>query len=161
MIEQFRRWFQYEEEMVAKTLASLESVPEEGRSTSDFQRALSIMAHVLAARQIWLERFGETPKSNGAMFPSEASIQSLAEGWSKVAAIWKGYLDQLDDDRLKAVMEYKSIDAGSFRNSIEEILTQLFGHGWYHRGQIAMLVRSAGGTPAITDYIYWCRQPVD
>jgi uncharacterized damage-inducible protein DinB len=51
-------------------------------------------------------------------------------------------------------------DAGRFRNPVEEILTQLFGHSWYHRGQIAVLVRAAGGTPAITDLIYWCRQPV-
>ena len=26
--------------------------------------------------------------------------------------------------------------------------------------QIAVLVRAAGGTPAVTDLIYWCRQPV-
>jgi DinB family len=37
--------------------------------------------------------------------------------------------------------------------------TQLFGHSSYHRGQIATLVRTAGGEPAATDYIYWCREP--
>jgi hypothetical protein len=25
-------------------------------------------------------------------------------------------------------------------------------------GQIAMLVRAAGGEPAVTDLIYWCRE---
>ena len=51
-------------------------------------------------------------------------------------------------------------DAGRFRNRVEDILTQMFGHSWYHRGQIAVLVRAAGGTPAVTDLIYWCREPV-
>jgi uncharacterized damage-inducible protein DinB len=40
---------------------------------------------------------------------------------------------------------------------LADILAQLFGHSWYHRGQIAMLVRAAGGEPAVTDRIDWCR----
>jgi uncharacterized damage-inducible protein DinB len=43
---------------------------------------------------------------------------------------------------------------------VEDILAQLFGHSSYHRGQIAMLVRAAGGEPAVTDLIYWCREGV-
>ena len=57
-------------------------------------------------------------------------------------------------------LEYQSLDAGRFRNRIEDILTQLFGHSWYHRGQIAMLIRAAGGEPAVTDLIFWCREPI-
>ena len=37
---------------------------------------------------------------------------------------------------------------------------KLFGHSWFHRGQIAMLVRAAGGEPAVTDLIYGCREGV-
>ena len=58
------------------------------------------------------------------------------------------------------VFEYQSLDAGRFCNCIEDILAQLFGHSSYHRGQIATLVCAAGGEPAITDLIYWCREPV-
>jgi len=36
----------------------------------------------------------------------------------------------------------------------------LFGHSWYHRGQIAMLLRSIGAEPAVTDIVFWARQPV-
>jgi uncharacterized damage-inducible protein DinB len=66
----------------------------------------------------------------------------------------------VDDDELTREFEYQSLDAGRFRNRIEDILAQLFGHSSYHRGQIAMLVRAAGGQPAITDLVFWCRQPV-
>jgi len=30
-------------------------------------------------------------------------------------------------------------------------------HGCYHRGQVAMLIRDGGGTPAPTDYIAFVR----
>ena len=75
-------------------------------------------------------------------------------------AAWADYLARLEDTELGRVVEYQSYDAGRFRNRVEDILTQLFGHSWYHRGQIAMLVRAAGGEPAVTDLVYWCREPV-
>jgi uncharacterized damage-inducible protein DinB len=66
----------------------------------------------------------------------------------------------LSDEDLAGTIEYKSFDAGRFRNCREEILTQLFTHSAYRRGQIASLVRADGGEPAATDYICWCREPV-
>ena len=35
---------------------------------------------------------------------------------------------------------------------VEDVLTQLYGHSRYHRGQIAMLLRSIGAEPAATFY---------
>ena len=82
----------------------------------------------------------------------DADIDQETEAWY--------YLSKITDDEIGRTFEYLSLDAGRFRNRIEDILTQLFGHSWYHRGQIAMLVRAAGGEPAITDLVYWCREPV-
>jgi uncharacterized damage-inducible protein DinB len=36
----------------------------------------------------------------------------------------------------------------------------VFGHAWYHRGQIAMLVKDLGGETVDTDYIFWNRPTV-
>ncbi|HEY7544618.1 MAG TPA: DinB family protein [Blastocatellia bacterium] len=58
------------------------------------------------------------------------------------------------------VFEYSSLDGGRFRNSVEDILTQLFGHSLYHRGQIALLLRSIEAEPAATDFVYWSREAI-
>ena len=73
---------------------------------------------------------------------------------------WADYLETLTDEELGRSFEYQSLDAGWFRGVVEDILTQLFGHSWYHRGQIAMLVKSSGGEPAITDFVYWSRESI-
>ena len=57
--------------------------------------------------------------------------------------------------------EYVSLDGPRFRSRVDDILTQLFGHSWYHRGQIALLVRSIGAEPAVTDFVFWTREPLD
>ena len=67
---------------------------------------------------------------------------------------------QIDDAYLGQMFEYTSLDAGRCRSRIDDVFAQLFGHSWYHRGQIAALVRAAGGEPAVTDLIFWSREVI-
>ncbi len=160
LINRFRRWFEYEKDAHAKVFSSFETVPPAGRTSPEFRRAVSLMAHIVAARRNWLSRLGVVPAAAGAMFPDDPDVARVAAEWRDVQALWSDYLATLDDAALDREFEYQSLDAGRFRNRVEEVLAQLFGHSSYHRGQIAMLVRATGGTPAVTDLIYWCREGV-
>lgn len=161
-INRYRRWFAYETDAHAKVIASLETVPVERRGEPEFQKAIAVLAHVIAARKMWLARLGVIPMSSdpGTLFPKDAGLDQAAELWREVQELWEKYLATLDDAAIGREFEYQSLDAGRFRNRIEDILAQLFGHSWYHRGQIAMLVRAVGGEPAATDLIYWCRESI-
>jgi uncharacterized damage-inducible protein DinB len=156
----FQRWFEYERDAHARVLRSLESVPAERRSCPEFARAVAILAHVAAARRIWLVRLGILPGPQGTLSPERASLAEVADLLQSVNGPWTEYLARVTDEEIGREFEYQSLDAGRFRNRVEDILAQLFGHSSYHRGQIAMLVRTAGGEPAITDLIYWCRESV-
>jgi uncharacterized damage-inducible protein DinB len=121
---------------------------------------VTILGHIAAARRVWLFRLGITGESPREFFPENVSVDQVAAELHAVEALWAEYLAGISDADLAREFEYQSYDSGRFRNRIEDILAQLFGHSWYHRGQIAMLVKAAGGNPAITDFIYWCREPV-
>ena len=58
-------------------------------------------------------------------------------------------------------VHYQSLDGKRFRNTVEDILAQLFGHSWYHRGQIASRIKAIGGTPAVTDLVFWSRELIE
>lgn len=160
MIDRYRRWFEYEQDSHAKTLDSLNAVPAERRQSEEFRRAAYLLGHIIAARRMWLFRFGIV-KENAELFPEETSIDDLPAQVSEMEKLWSEYLSQLDDTDLARVFEYQSYEGLRFRNTVEEILTQLFGHSWYHRGQIAMLLRSIGAEPAVTDFVFWAREPVE
>ena len=160
LVEQYRRWFEYEKDAHAKVVRSLESVPIERRTTREFRRAVTLLAHLAAARRVWLCRLGVLSEMPAAFFPEDIDIAAAAAELGAIQGHWDAYLARLTDEELARTFEYKSLDAGRFRNRVEDILAQLFGHSSYHRGQIAMLVRAAGGEPAVTDLIYWCREPV-
>lgn len=160
MISRYRRWFDYEKDSHRRTLDSLKAVSEELRKSQEFRKAVYLMAHIVAARRMWLFRFGVLA-GNVELFPREVSLAELPDQIAAMETMWTQYLNQLDDAALARIFEYQSYEGLRFRNTIEEILTQLFGHSWYHRGQIAQLVRSIGAEPAVTDFVFWSREPVD
>jgi uncharacterized damage-inducible protein DinB len=159
LIARFRRWFDYEKDSHAKTLASLNAVAEELRESQEFRKAVYLLGHIVAARRVWLFRFGVL-NNNVELFPRDLSLADMPAQIEEMETLWSQYLSQLNDAELARVFEYQSYEGPRFRNTIEEILTQLFGHSWYHRGQIAQLVRSIGAEPAVTDFVFWAREPV-
>ena len=159
MIEQYRRWFTYERDVHRLTLDSLTRLTDSQKETASFQKAVDLLAHVIAARRMWLFRFGVTTDPI-ELFPREVGIETLTALLQQMESDWDRYLASITDEDLERVFEYTSYEGKRFRNSIGDILTQLFGHSWYHRGQIAALVRSLGGEPAVTDFVYWAREAI-
>jgi uncharacterized damage-inducible protein DinB len=155
-VESFRRLFDYEKDANAKVLASLETVPEANRASPSFQKALSLAAHLVTARNTWLSRLGigERPRE---LFPQDVALNDLASGFRAMESAWTAYLARLSDAEAERVFEYQSFDGGRFRNTVADVLTQLYGHSHYHRGQIASQVKASAGEPAKTDFIFWAR----
>jgi uncharacterized damage-inducible protein DinB len=118
---------------------------------------LRLFAHVLAAERVWLLRLRRADASSQPIWPglSMAEIAALAED---NAGEYARYLDGLDEPGLGAVCTYENSQGVAFRTSVADVLTHVFMHGNYHRGQIAAAVRAAGGQPVNTDFITWVRE---
>lgn len=160
MIDHYQRWFIYERDVHRTTLESLTRLDESQKASSSFQKAVDLLAHVIAARRMWLFRFGVTTEKV-ELFPRDVNVETLPAQLDQMESDWNQYLSTLSDEDLQRVFEYTSYEGQRFRNSVGDILTQLFGHSWYHRGQIAALVRAMGGEPAVTDFVFWAREPVE
>src|SRR5436853_1401896 len=156
--DRYRRWFDYEIDAHAKVLAAFDAIPEDKRATPEYQKAVSLFAHMMLARRLWLYRFGILTEGPREFFPQNVALDTVKAMAEEMHAAWSAYFERLDEVELARIFEYRALDGPRFRNSIEDILTQLFGHSWYHRGQIAMLLRQAGGEPAVTDFVFWSRE---
>ncbi len=156
----YRRWFVYEQDAHDKVLASLERVPMESRSAPWFQKSVDLFAHMMAARHMWLYRLGVKADRPLELFPSGAALTALRPMATTVQSAWAAYLERLDERELARIFEYASTEGPRYRNRVEDILTQLFGHSSYHRGQIALLLRTGGAEPATTDFVFWAREPL-
>jgi uncharacterized damage-inducible protein DinB len=157
--ERFRNWYEYERDCNAKCLQMLLSVPPEGRASSPFTRAVGKLAHLVAARHMWLFRLGVVADRPESWFPS-TTLEQLPAAVAELEKRWTTYLARLTDADLAADFVWTSGDGRRYRWRLFDLLTQVFGHAWYHRGQLAMLVKDLGGEAVDTDYIFWNRPTV-
>jgi uncharacterized damage-inducible protein DinB len=153
-IERFRRWYEFEKDCNQKAIAMLRSVPPAARSSPAFARAVSKMAHLVAARHMWLFRLGVAADRPESWFPA-TTLEQLPATMDKVERSWTSYLGSLTDADLAGTFRCTGGDGRRYEWGLLDLLTQVFGHAWYHRGQIAMLVSDLGGRAVDTDYIFW------
>jgi len=156
LADRFRRWYEYERDCTAKTLAMLESVPAEKRTDPLFQKAIDKFAHVDAARLRWLHRLGHWPELP-LPFPAGLKLEDLPARFAATETAWDAYLAKLDDAEVAREFEYKAPDVNRYRWVVEGALTTLFGHAQYHRGQVVTYVTLLGGTAVDTDYVFFCK----
>jgi uncharacterized damage-inducible protein DinB len=119
-------------------------------------RSLQLLAHILSAERLWFERLTQRPQSLPVWpaFDLGRCEAQLAE----LEALWRDYLDQLSPAALTETIAYKNSKDEAWTSTVQDVLTHVFMHSAYHRGQIATEMRSRGHTPAYTDFIHAVRQ---
>ncbi len=142
LIEQYRRWFTYEKDSHRKVLASFETVPERGRSSEPFQKAMNIMGHIVAARRLWLHRLDPSIPGVSILFPTRVTRADLLTERDVMERGWSSYLERLDDAEIERILVYQRDEGPWFRCVVADVFTHIHGHSSYHRGQIATLVRA-------------------
>jgi uncharacterized damage-inducible protein DinB len=152
-VGRYQRLLAYEVEATRRALESLESVPEAGRKHTAFERAISVLAHVQLARNVWLSRLEGRPYE----FPKDwFPIWTI--GQTRLAAEeqdreWAEFLHSASEHDLGVTVGYTSSEGEAKVRVMDDILTHVFNHSTYHRGQVARLVHECGGARAVTDFI--------
>ncbi len=139
--------FAWANRAVIESLASQKEIPRKARA---------ILSHLLAAEDLWLCRINGVPERALPVWPD----LSLADCEARCAGneeAFRKLLDSIDDSGLGRPVAYVNSKGERFENTVQDILIHVCQHGSYHRGQVAVLVREAGGSPINTDYIAWVR----
>jgi uncharacterized damage-inducible protein DinB len=143
-----RRQFVYDAWANREVLNAIRAAGDEDK------RSLQLMAHVLAAGRVWLERLKHVPQSVPVWPQSElAACEAEAK---KLESEWLQYLNGVAD--LSQNVTYKNTKGEAWSSSIGDVLTHVLMHSAYHRGQIASYMREQGQAPAYTDFIHAVRQ---
>lgn len=126
------------------------------RANGEDMRSVRLMAHILAAERVWLERLRQQPQSV-PVWPEPDLAQCNVEA-DKLSREWGEYLELATAGDISQAISYKNSKGESWTSEIIDVLTHVVMHSVYHRGQIASHMRSMGQTPAYTDFIHGVRQ---
>ena len=121
------------------------------------EEAMRLLAHLIAAERVWILRLLGQDSSTQPVWPDPdiAEINSNAES---NRSAYRRYLESLREEDLTSEIAYRTQRGDSYRTQVGDILLHVALHGSYHRGQIAKLMRAAGGEPVNTDYITFARE---
>ncbi len=126
--------------------------------TSPPEQAVKLFAHIVAAQHIWLTRIDGTT-ARCMVWPLLSLDESEALAHENQATF--PALGSAEDQALARIVRYTNSAGNTFDDAVADILLHVTHHSMYHRGQIAMLAREAGGNPTSTDYITFRRQNRD
>jgi uncharacterized damage-inducible protein DinB len=148
MLETLIRLFKYDGWANEEVLRSL-------RAADASTRAVKLLAHILSAQWLWLERMKGVPQSL-PVWP-EWTLAIIAAQLPLLKREWEAFLGEKTPPDLEVVFQYTNTKGERFGSAVADTCMHVAMHGAYHRGQIALLVRDAGAEPAYTDYIHAVR----
>jgi uncharacterized damage-inducible protein DinB len=146
----FHRWATERTLVACATLEPEAYTKDLGNSFASLRDTL---VHCLMADQAWLHRVQnkDFTRPDPIHFPN---LEILKATWQPVLNAWE---DQIATTAPTSSISYKTFDGSAFTSTFEEIVRHFVNHGSYHRGQIAMMLRLLGHTPATTDWIIFTR----
>ncbi|MEM7370498.1 MAG: DinB family protein [Bacteroidota bacterium] len=116
------------------------------------ERSIQLFSHILNAHQIW----------NNRVLHKEAELGVWeVHAWENALIIdaknHQHTLKILDHMELDTIIHYSNSKGQHFSNSVKDILFHVVNHSTHHRGQIVADIRKIGGTPMVSDYIFYKR----
>jgi len=126
------------------------------KKTNEPEKPVQLMAHLLAAQQVWYNRCAGLPAFSGVLWPDwKADIfeQMINDNHSK----WIGFLNKIDDADFEKQIQYQNSKGDTFNNKLADILAHLINHGTHHRAQAGQLLKLDGEILPNTDYIAYLR----
>ena len=129
------------------------------KSCKEPDKSKQLMAHMLAAQQVWFNRALEIPAGNIVLWPEIGTMDvDLVAEFENSTEKWLKFLSGLKDEDLEKVVNYKNTIGESFNSKLIDIIIQVLNHGTHHRAQIGQLLKAQGIEKLpITDYIFYVR----
>lgn len=143
-----------------RALDSLLTVPAWYQTSEAYRRALGLMAHLVLAKRVWLLRLENQPWQVDDWFAPWSVEDSRAQGRVEDER-WRTFLERLGPGDLDRTLGYTASDGVRYESRVLDILTHVFNHSTYHRGQVARIVHQCEGRRAGTDFVALTRRKVE
>jgi uncharacterized damage-inducible protein DinB len=119
------------------------------------EKCLELMSHILLVQMVWYSRI---IKQDSPAVWDKKNIDELYEMYETNNKVLDAFLSKLSENDTTQNIEYKNTKGASFHNSVKDILTHLFNHSTYHRGQIVERLKGKLPQMPSTDFIVFFRE---
>jgi uncharacterized damage-inducible protein DinB len=138
------------------------SLPEEKQMTevpSSFNSLNKTLLHMWDAESIWWQRMKLQERFVRPSDDFKGTTSDVVNGLMSQSRLWEEWVNNVSESMLEHVFEFRNIKKEQIKMPIWQMLTHVFNHGTYHRGQLINMLRQLGAEKLPqTDFSVWCRK---
>jgi uncharacterized damage-inducible protein DinB len=121
------------------------------------EQAVKLMAHLLAAQQIWINRCKGLPEM-AELYDPDWQANTFEKLINDTHTAWIDFISGLEPEDFQNIIPYKNSRGERYENKIEDILAHVINHGTHHRAQAGQQLKFVGVEKLpLTDYIFYIR----
>src|SRR5476651_1664604 len=98
-------------------------------------RPLQLMAHLLSAQRIWMDRINGIEPYPGKLWPMDFTTAHCARLINEYHEEWTVFLNQMTETDFDKSISYQNSLGDSYQTPISDILTHVVNHGTHTRAQ--------------------------
>ncbi len=102
--------------------------------------------HMAATEKIWSERLHGNANAVWIGNTLAATKGEAIEAWQKATAQLKLFCENIDEDRLHTSLKFTRLSGDKNEMAYYKVLSHVFNHSTFHRGQFVILFRQVGYT---------------
>ncbi len=155
-IEDLYRYNDWANAKVFALCAGLSHAQLDEKREMGFGSLRNTLFHILAAEQIWLERWQVAPWRS---FPTDSLGMDVDDIEAQLRQISQARLQMVKSEKAagwQRIVNYKDGKGNPYSNPLDILLLHVFNHGVYHRAQALSYLKSFGKTlPIGIDYVLY------
>ena len=115
------------------------------------------LKHIYQADAVWWDRLAGRPTGGFDAYEAPGCTWELKDAWLALHDKMIDWAAGLTEDEWNRELSYKTMAGVAMVSPIWQMILHIVNHGTYHRGQLAVAIKAAGGTAPTTDFIAWVR----
>ncbi|MBI4670837.1 MAG: DinB family protein [Chloroflexi bacterium] len=129
-----------------------------GQGISSAQPSIrDTLVHTLSAQELWLARCGGVSPTRLLDPQDFGALALIRQYWDQVEQHTRAYIDAVEENVLRQVMEYTSTKGKPFANLRWQTLVHQVNHATQHRAEVALLLARLNRSPGDLDLIVHIR----
>ena len=159
LLKQMSTYNIWANQKIIDVILSLNEEKQMAEVPSSFNSIHKTLLHMWDAESVWWqrmklhERFGR-PSDN-----FKGTTRDVVNGLMSQSKLWEGWVSNVSELMLEHVFEYRNDKKEQIKMPIWQMLTHVFNHDTYHRGQLINMLRQLGVEKIPpTDFSVWSRK---
>lgn len=158
LLKQLAAYNVWATQRITDVILSLPEEKQKAEIASSFNNIHTTILHIWDAESIWWQRMKLHERFVRPSDNPKGSTRDVINGLLSQSKLWEGWVSNASELSLDHVFQYYNNKKEPVKMHIYQMISHVFNHSTYHRGQLITMLRQLGveKLPG-TDFVLWVR----